>query len=239
MKRLYSIGDSFMTTDDPEDGIIGFCELYCKCKHFEHVSLARPGATNFAIRLQIDRAIKDGADYVVIGLTSSDRFDIVLDNSVSVPWYKLEDIKYNGYRARSEHYVDQQNIKMVSDTFNNLLEKTYQDCLTDQQLQAIKSHIAYLHNYSLASQKDYYIISDGIRKLISSDIEFVLIPGWLGQHDWSWVRRLWPNNQHSPYEMPYGPADWEMPRRYTNTHNPAWAHEEFCKTLLDITEDWS
>ena len=239
MKRLYSIGDSFMTTDDPADGIIGFCELYCNCKQFEHVSLARPGATNFAIRLQIDRAIKDGADYVVIGLTSSDRFDVVLDNSASAPWYKLDNIKYNGYRARSEYHVEQQNVKMVSDTFNNLLEKTYHDCLPDQQIQALKSHIAYLHNYSLASQKDYYIVSDGIRKLISLGIEFVLIPGWLSQYDWSWVRRIWPNNRNSPYEMPYGPADWEMPRRYTNTHNPAWAHEEFCKTLLDITEDWS
>ena len=58
MKRLYSLGDSFMSTDDPDDQIIGFCELYCQRKGFSHVSLARPGATNFAIRLQIEKAIE-------------------------------------------------------------------------------------------------------------------------------------------------------------------------------------
>jgi len=67
MKTLYSLGDSYMSTDDPDEGIVSFCELYSRAKNFEHVSLARPGATNFATRLQIDRAIKDRADYVVIG----------------------------------------------------------------------------------------------------------------------------------------------------------------------------
>ena len=55
MKRLYTLGDSFMSVDDPNDGITSFLELYAQKRGFEHVSLARPGATNFAIRLQIDR----------------------------------------------------------------------------------------------------------------------------------------------------------------------------------------
>ena len=59
MKTLYSIGDSFMTVDDPDDGIIGFCELYCQQQQFKHISLARPGATIFSTRLQIEKAIED------------------------------------------------------------------------------------------------------------------------------------------------------------------------------------
>jgi len=240
MKRLYSIGDSFMSTDDPDDGIIGFCELYCRERGFEHISLARPGATVFATRLQIERAIEQQADFVVVGITCSDRFDLPLNLDERIPLYSLDNIFYKGYRAQSERHVDQTAIKIISDTFNNLLERRYdQDRrITDQQLQAIKAYIAYLHNPSITVQRDYYVISDGLRKLQSAGIDFVLIPGYMGQHDWSWVKRVWPEDQHGPYHMKYGPDNWENPIRYTGTHNPAWAHQEFCQTLLDITPEW-
>jgi len=239
-KRLYSLGDSFMTTDHPSDGIDSFCALYCQTKGFEHVSLARPGATNFAIRLQIDQAIQDRADFVVLGATSADRFDVVLDGNDRVAAYQLCHILYSGYRALSEHSVDQSSVKLVSDTFNNIVERVYQNKLvTDQQIKCLKNYLAYLHNYTLASQKDYYVISDGVRKLQSRNIDFVLIPGWLSQFDWSWVSNQWPRDRSSPYDMPYGPSDWEKPVRFTGTHNPAWAHREFCETLLTITQHWS
>lgn len=240
MKRLYSIGDSFMSTDDPDDGITSFCELYCREKKFEHISLARPGATVFATRLQIERACDERADYVVVGITCSDRFDVALDIAESTPLYRLEDVFYQGYRAQSQRHVNSQHPKLVSDTFVNLTRRIYQkDLVTDQQLDALKSYIAYLHNPSLVVQKEYYMISDGLRKLQSANIDFVLLPGYMGQHDWSYVKRIWPKNRVMPYEMPYGPDKWTVPVRFTNTHNPAWAHQEFCDTLLEITQDWS
>lgn len=236
---MYSIGDSFMSTDDPDDGIIGFCELYCRKKKFEHISLARPGATVFATRLQIERACDERADYVVVGITCSDRFDVALDLAESAPLYRLEHVFYQGYRAQSQRHVDNQHTKLVSDTFLNLTKRVYQkNLVTDQQLDALKNYIAYLHNPSLAVQKDYYMVSDGLRKMQSAGIDFVLAPGYMGQHDWSWVKRLWPKDQPSPYHLPYGPSDWETTPKFTNTHNPAWAHEEFCQTLLQITQDW-
>lgn len=235
IKRLYSIGDSFMTTDDPTGGIVSFCELYCQHRGFEHVSLARPGATNFSIRLQIDLAIEQGADYAVIGLTSSDRFDIAVGHSEH---RTLHNVCYTNYRAASEHHVNQSSVTTVSDTFNNIQEQLHQTLVTPQQIAALKHYIADLHDPSLASQRDYYVVSDGIRKMISAGIDFVLIPGWMAQHDWTWVPRVWPQSCASPYHMPYGPSDWEQPLRFTNTHNPAWAHEEFCATLLSMTSDW-
>lgn len=239
VKKLYSIGDSFMTTDDPDDGIISFCEHYCQKKSFDHVSLARPGATNFAIRLQIEQAIQQQADYAVIGITSSDRFDIMLDLEDSAPFFSLADIFYQGFRARSEKHVGKFSGRIVSDTFINLLERNQQKLLvSDQQLVALQHYIADLHNAALTVQKDYYMVSDGLRKMQSAGIDFVLLPGYMGQHDWSWVKRLWPRDQPSPYHLPYGPSDWEKPPKFTNTHNPAWAHEEFCQTLLQITQDW-
>lgn len=240
MKTLYSLGDSFMSTDDFDGGIVSFCELYCNEKNFRHVSLARPGATNFATRLQIDRAIRDRADFVVVGLTCSERFDIALDTNESKPMYELDNIFYQGYRARSEHHVGQKSVNLVSDTFNNVILRLYQkELVTDQQLQALKSYLAYLHNPTLTNQKEYYMMCDGIQKLQMANIPFVLLPGMMGHLDWSWVPRTWPENIAGPYHLPYGPSDWgEDPPTYTNTHNPAWAHEEFCQTLLKITQDW-
>lgn len=238
MKTLYSLGDSFMTTDDPDGGVTSFCELYCEQKQFRHVSLARPGATNFAIRLQIDQAIKERADYVVTGITCSDRFDVVLNIDEQCGSYVLPNILYRGYRAASEKHVDQKNIKIVSDTFVNLTTRHFQkELVSDDQLAALKSYLTYLHNITLAAQKDYYIICDGVRHLQHSGIEFLLIPGWMGHRDWSWVKRVWPSDQVSPYQMPYGPSGWD-PETFTGTHNPAHAHREFCETMLKLTTDW-
>jgi hypothetical protein len=235
MKRLYSLGDSFMSTDDPDDGIISFCELYCQRKGFSHVSLARPGATNFAIRLQIEKAIEQKADYVVVGITCSDRFDIALDSNVL---YTLDNVLYHGYRAQSQRHVEQDQVTLISDTFRDIDNGTFHNAASAQQIQALKSYIAYLHNPALAVQKDYYIISDGLKKLQSAGIDFLLLPGYIGQHDWSWVKNVWPKTKPMPYQMPYGPEGWYDPPRYTGTHNPAHAHEEFCETMLSITKDW-
>jgi hypothetical protein len=120
--------------------------------------------------------------------------------------------------------------KEVKDDYKKLIKQT--------QLDALRHYITDLHHPRLSVQKDYYIISDGLRKLTSAGIDFVLIPGWMKGQDWSWVKRTWPKNVPQPYDTPYGWANWETPIRYTSTHNPEWAHKEFCKTLLDITPDW-
>lgn len=224
-----------MTVDDPSDGIVGFCELYCQQRGFEHVSLARPGATNFAIRLQIEQAIAESADYVVVGLTSSDRFDIAINPQ---PHYTLNNVHYSNYRARSQQHVDQSDVRLISDTFNNIISQQHQQLVDAHKLAALRNYIADLHEPTLASQRDYYVVSDGLRKLQSHGTKFVLIPGWLSHHDWSWVELQWPTDSASPYHMPYGPDQWERPIRFTNTHNPAWGHEEFCATLMAITKHW-
>lgn len=229
-----------MTTDDPKiTDLVSFCELYCREKQFHHVSLARPGATNFAIRLQIEKAIEQQADYVVVGLTGSDRFDIPLDTEDPTVVYHLDNIWYTNYRAVSQNNVNQDSIKIVSDTINNILARLHQDLVSNEQLESLKHYISHLHSRNLGAQKEYYMISDGLRKLQSAGIEFVLIPGWMNQHDWSWVQRVWPGTLTSPYQIPYGLRGQQTPPVYTGTHNPDYAHREFCQSLVAITQDWS
>lgn len=232
MKRLYTLGDSFMSVDSPDDGITSFLELYAQRRGFAHVSLARPGATNFAIRLQIDRAIEEHADYVIVGVTSPDRFDIVVGNTHSN--FKLTDIDYTKYRVQSK---TDDAADVVSDTFNNIKDNAYLTVSTNQ-IQALKGYFTYLHDNFLQSQKDYYMISDGLQRLERAGIDYLLIPTWLKQHNWSWVKRTWPTGVPSPYDLPYGPDNWYPSPKFTNTHNPDYAHQEFCNVLDQITPDW-
>ena len=56
-----------------------FLQQFCDKHNYEYHCLARPGATNFVINLQVDMAIKQKPDLIVIGATSSDRIQIVMD----------------------------------------------------------------------------------------------------------------------------------------------------------------
>jgi hypothetical protein len=80
MTTVYSLGCSFMSSDTRWPDQPSFLDQYADYRGWQHVSLARPGATNLCIHLQIERAIQDHADYVIIGATSSDRIDVAGNN---------------------------------------------------------------------------------------------------------------------------------------------------------------
>jgi len=238
-KTLYTCGDSFMAVDYPHSGVLSFLELYAEEKQFRHVSLARAGATNFTIRLQIEQAIADKADYVVVGNTCSDRFDIVLEPDEPIGEFYLRNILYAGYRSASEKHVQEDsNLKIVSDTFVNIERQVHEKMIPQRQRDALKNYIADLHSISLTNQRDYYVISDGIRKLQLHGIPFVFLPSWMWYRDWSWVERTWPKGQPEPFNMPEGHFGWDE-FSATVTHNPQTCHNRFCETLMSITQDWT
>lgn len=236
LKTLYSCGDSYMSVDYPAKEVTTFLELYCNSKGFEHVSLARAGATNFMIRMQIEHAIQHNADYVVVSNTSVDRIDIVLDIDNLDPWFALENILHTGYNSASEQQFPGTNPKIISDTINNIMWSRHENIVPEQKKQAIKHWVADLHNHSLQRQKDYFLISDGLRKLKEYHIPFVYLPKTsMGFMDWSWVELCWPNDQVAPSDMPNGPYDYNK----TVTHNDQSCHDQFAETLKNITLHWA
>lgn len=226
IKKLYTCGCSFMSVDSGPESVSSFLELYAQAKNFQHVSLARVGATNYVIRLQIDRAIKDRADYVVVGATSSDRMDIIItEEDFGIP-LQLDNIKYYGYRCSSQEHVRNDRILAISNTINNLLEH---ESLSPAKKQAIRQYVAELHNYSMQQHKDALVIETGLRELDRLNIPFVFIPGPLFHMDWAWLKnRLWTGVQ--PWDMPDGIGDL--------THNPQSAHDKFFNILHNITPNW-
>ena len=233
MKKLVTCGDSYMSIDSPPGEVTSFLQLYAERKNFIHISLARAAATCFAIRLQIDEAIERGADFVIVGCTSSDRMDVAVPGTQNYSWIKLNNILYTGYRSLSEQNIKRKKPLIVSDVIQNLLNKKHETVLSDQQRQAIKNYVADLHNNTLKRQENYFVISDGLRKLQYHQIPFVYIPHGLGGMDWSWVAKVWPLDR-LPCQMPNGPFDFDR----SITHNDQAAHDGFVNTLLELTEDW-
>lgn len=234
MKKLVTCGDSYMSLDTPPGEITSFLQLYAEHKNFYHVSLARAGATCLAIRLQIDNAIEHGADFVIVGCTSSDRMDIMVPGE-KPSFYKIQlaNILYKGYKSISEYNVRSKHVLVVSDVIDNFLNKKHENLLSDHQRLAIKNYVADLHSDALKRQENYFVISDGLRKLQYRQIPFLYIPHGLGTMDWTWVEKIWPLDQ-LPCQMPNGAFDW----RRSVTHNDQAAHNEFLNILLSLTEDW-
>ena len=239
MKTLYSCGCSFMSSDLHNLGTTSFLDRYCETKKLKHISLARSGATNFLIRLQIEEAIKRGADYIVISATGSDRIDFALRKSVPV-LLQLQNIDYKDYGSISEKNVQPMDVCVISDSINNWTTKQAREMShnndkrkVDSELTTALAHyLAYLHTYSLEQNYDYYIISDGIRKLIDLDKKFIFMAGPMSYLDWSWigVDYLWTD-----------PQPWDIPDGLSNTtvnHTPLSAHDKFYNTLYNMTVDW-
>jgi hypothetical protein len=231
-KKLFTCGDSYMALDHPQKEIKSFLQLFAEYKNFDHVSLARAGSTCFLIRLQIEHAIANNADYVIVGCTSSDRMDIPIQNS-DINYLSMEDVLLTGYRSQVETHVNQKSPAVISDTILNLLHSKHEDIVTEHQKSSIKSFVANLHDPALKRQENFYVISDGLRKLQQARIPFVYIPHGLAFMDWSWLDCVWPMDQ-LPCAMPNGPYDYDK----SITHNDQECHDRFFEILKSLTTDW-
>jgi hypothetical protein len=233
-KRLFTCGDSYMTLDHPQKEVTSFLQMFAEYKGFDHVSLGRAGATIFLIRLQIDYAIANGADYVIVGCTSSDRMDIpVRQDGDIINYLTMENILLKGYKSQVEATVRQHRTMVISDTIVNLLHSNHERMVTDEQKTAIKNYVADLHNSGLKRQENFYVLSDGLRKLQQARIPFVYIPHGMAYMDWSWVDCVWPKDQ-LPCLMPKGPYDYEK----SVTHNDQECHDNFLEILKSMTMGW-
>ena len=232
-KTLYTIGGSFMSIDIPPTAIVtSFLDLYANHQGLNHVSLALIGATNFMVRLQIDEAIKQQADYVILSTVPSDRIDVVLDSELDHDFFELKNIIYRNYKSKSVQNIADQDNKILSDSIYNATNIRME--LSKDQKRAIHTYIADLHNSSLQRQKDYYMISDGLHKLQQHRIPFLLIPDCMEHLDWSWVEHVWPATAPSPMSMPNGACDYGI----TATHNDQPAHYMFYETLKSVVPTW-
>ena len=229
MTTLYSLGCSFMSSDTRWEGETSFLDQYADYHAWQHINLARPGATNFCIHLQIERAIQDSADYVIVGATSSDRIDIPCNNYRQNLPIRLDLIHYADYYAVSEKWANATHACIVSDTLNNVISNTYTD-IDQTKKDTVKQYLRDIYNFDIEDRRNYYIIRDGLRELDQAGIPYLFIPGPLFYFDWTGFS-LWQGTQ--PWDMPDG-----IGTRVVN-HNPPSAHKKFFDLLVQQTSNWT
>ncbi len=201
MKKVLGIcGDSFMASDLPDrkDGAYGkhFSEVLGKMLDCEVVTYARGGCSNFAIRLQMDEIIKHNPHYVIIGTTTPDRFEIPVNNlSVDDPWNKWSNSQFNPNNGiYNVHYSSFENQSVNHRGFSKITPTIYsqtltgilgtneenlwitpKDTLSKEMSAAIRDYFQYMYDMQLKLLQDTYMISEGVYKFLSMNIDFSLI----------------------------------------------------------------
>jgi len=207
--------------------ITSFLELYATSENLEHISLARSGATNFLICLQLDYAIEQNADFIVVGATSSDRLDLSIMNQTIPKPLTVKDVDFTGHYAQSEKLFANNNPLVVSNTLNNFAENLHKEDISTEQRNSVKHYLANLHCNMLQLQKDALMIRGQLAKLVTSKIPFLFLPGPMHWMEWSDIPNVWPAEYSQPWDLPYGTANH-------GSHNPQKAHNEFAENLKKI-----
>ena len=217
-KRVLAVcGDSWYSSvhDYPGES---FGEIICDQNDLELLSLARGGASNFAIALQIDEAIKRQVDFIVCGTTSPDRIEIPINVApfeeiskwfnwqfwarISSKTYKksrgLANVQYKPHPDISSDHEWLNTPSIISESINNLAFmhnnfEHYKDVLSESRMDALKHYLAELYDNNIKQQYDAWLFSDAARRLIASGIPFLLVTYPLLEYDYfadiSWVDR--------------------------------------------------
>ena len=236
-KRVLAVcGDSWYSSvhDYPGES---FGEIICDRHDLELFSLARGGASNFAIALQIDEAIKRKVDFIICGTTSPDRIEIPINvtpyeeiakwfnwqfwSRISSKTYKkvrgLANVQYKPHPDLSSDHEWLNTPSIIAESINNLAFMNnnfdhYKDVLTENRMSALKHYLTELYDNNIKQQYDSWLFSDAARRLVRSNIPFLLVTYPLLEHDYfddiSWVdsKNLITNKDFYYYDLPPGPA---------------------------------
>ena len=177
--KIISCGCSFMTIDKNALGT-HLSEIVAKHFSAELESYAKMGSSNFAIRLQIEEAITQSPDLILIGFTSADRIDIPVNNSQYGITKGIRNIKYENNQILPKFY----NANLIT-TLSNPIHLFEQN----KELESsIKSFIINLYDIELKRHQDFFIASGILDKLIKYKIPFIFTKGGITGPDWEeWV----------------------------------------------------
>lgn len=190
MIKFAVCGDSFFSIDSNHTGK-SFSEYLCQQNAWELLSLARPGSSNFAIALQVDKAIEMKADFVIVGATSVNRIELPIehkstpnavltkDRGLETAYQKergLSNVQYGRHNLQNFDFLIDPTI--VSDVIANILldhkSNRYCDDLSKDQIQALKMFVTFCYDENIKRQYDSWIISDACRRLLHANIPFLL-----------------------------------------------------------------
>jgi hypothetical protein len=210
-KSIAVCGDSWFAAE-PNFPNKSFGEIICDRNDWKLWSLARGGCSNFAIALQVDKAIELKADFVVVGTTTPDRseFPIINEKNYSIWEILKKSFSWKSwFHTQPEVYVKSRGISnilhtnsvsstyewicdptIMSESLNNLMFYN-NNKLTAEQRHALGEYMLNLYDSGIKRQIDCWIISDACRRLEQANIPYIIfienLYQWDFHHDIDWI----------------------------------------------------
>ena len=233
MMRIVSCGSSFFSRDPRQPGT-HLTELMAQELGAELISLAKPGSSNFAIRLQLETAIKLKPDLILFEFTNAQKVDLplsVLGREYNYQANKgADNLKYTNYDNIIADCIDVNSASIVSDGIKNFITG---DCfpvntaLTKTSRDALKMWFTELYDEQLKYHQDYFICSSVFSPLDSSGIPYVWCRGDLCMFDWSIYKNEVPE-AGNPW------INWTDPGQLSVYHTTPAKQKELVQHWLDV-----
>ena len=147
---------------DPQYPGTHFSEIISRELPGTLMSLARPGASNFYIGLQVEYAIKQRPDLILVMFSNYDRIELL--NGVS-PYHVdrgIENIQGNP--------ISSVNAGTVSNVITNFID---QHLVESQQEDALKAWFANVYDFGIRYHQDWFMCQGILHRLKESGIPFV------------------------------------------------------------------
>lgn len=182
MSRLVVCGDSFMTpvTTHPKTH---FSEIIADNLGYELVAYSRGGMSNGGIAIQIDTAIKNKADFILLGTSVHDRIEFAFGTTNRKHFdFTVEDIQYNHRNSISSHYPwlnkDPQLISTslaeILDSDDHYRRANFDSCSNPaEKKKAIDNWFKYLYHEGWKAQTDRWMLYAILHKLHLSTIPYL------------------------------------------------------------------
>jgi len=173
MKKMYVCGDSWMSPSVKTPGL-HLSQIVAGVLNFELVPLAAGGMSNGGICIQIDTAIQNGADFVLINTTGPDR--LVLPIKYHPGWeFSTADILYNDPKAVSSTVpFNGSSPSLISQSIRSMIDHTVLDDYPEKR-KAVIEYFNELWSETWCTQQDRWCLYAMLHKLHLSGIPYLVV----------------------------------------------------------------
>ena len=243
MSRLVVCGDSFMTpvTTHPKTH---FSEIIADKLGYELVAYSRGGMSNGGIAIQIDTAIKNKADFILLGTSVHDRIEFSSGTTNRKYFdFTVEDIQYNHQNSISSHYPwvnkDPQlistNLVEILDSNDNSYANFDLCSEPVKKKKAINYWFKYLYHEGWKAQTDRWILYAILHKLHLSKIPYLFCFDYISvAKTCPWLTDSVNNVVHNFHSILLTEPDpWTPTFHETNYHTTVKKQQQFADYALN------
>jgi hypothetical protein len=191
-----------------------FVEIFADNFDFTLTSFARSGFSNGGIAIQIESAMSENPDFILLNLTNSDRIEFSAGDGAADETFGIWQLGdcHDGTKELSDSFYEHgPHKKLVSENLYSILnnvpvDKHYQHYMRqkydnwDDKVLAIKSYFKYLYDGTWKNSVDQMMMHTILYKLHKSNIPHILVHDSLGLTLNRFYYPDWFTQKHSVHE---------------------------------------